>query len=356
MKASRLRPVTRKNAITYGLVLLFFAVIQILKATGSLSSLFSDLSIQICVYVTLAISLNLTVGVLGELSLGHAGFMCVGAYAGAIFSITTQDVLTSAWVRFPLALVVGGIAAAIFGVLIGLPILRLRGDYLAIVTLAFGEIIRSLAGILYLGQDDKGLHMALGQNSSITLEAGGRKIVDRAQGILSTPSDANFTVGIVLILITLFVITNLMDSRTGRAVMSIRDNRIAAESVGINITKYKLLVFAVSALFAGMAGAFYAHSLSTVAPAKFDYNLSIEILVMVVLGGMGSIRGSIIAAVLLRALPELLRGLQDYRMLIYSIILIAAMLLNNNDKVKDALQKVTAKRKRRVKDSGEVAK
>lgn len=355
MKATRLRPVTQKNTITYAMVILFYVVIQILTMTGSLSSLFTGLLIPICVYVILAVSLNLTVGILGELSLGHAGFMCIGAYASSVFSISTQDVLTSAWIRFPLALLVGGIAAAIFGILIGMPVLRLRGDYLAIVTLAFGEIIKSLAGILYLGQDENGLHIAFGQNSAMDLAVGGRKIIDGPKGILSTPGDASFTAGVILILITLFVITNMMDSRAGRAVMSIRDNRIAAESVGINITKYKLLAFAVSAFFAGIAGVLYSHSLATVPPAKFGYNMSIMILVMVVLGGMGSMRGSVIAAALLTALPELLRGLQDFRMLIYSIILIAAMLLNNNDKVKLSVRKLTAKFKRQTKPAEEVA-
>lgn len=360
MKASSLRPVTRRNMITYAIIILAYAVVQILSATGSLSYLFTGLLVPICVYVILAVSLNLTVGVLGELSLGHAGFMCVGAYAGSMFAIVTQDVLTSAWVRFPLALLVGGIAAAVFGVLIGLPVLRLRGDYLAIVTLAFGEIIRALAGVLYLGQDSSGLHVAFGQNSSMQLEAGGREIFQGPQGIMSTPRDASFTVGIILILITLFVVTNMMDSRAGRAVMSIRDNRIAAESVGINITKYKLLAFSVSAFFAGIAGTLYSHNLATVPPNTFDYNMSIMILVMVVLGGMGSIRGSVIAAVLLTALPELLRGLQDYRMLIYSIILILAMILNNNEKVKTAVKKVTGRIKgwfkRFKKPAGEGAK
>ncbi len=355
MKKTRLRPVTRKNGITYSIVLLFYVVIQILTATGSLSSLFKGLLIPVCVYVILAVSLNLTVGVLGELSLGHAGFMCVGAYASSIFSISTQEVLTSAWIRFPLALLVGGLAAALFGVLIGLPVLRLRGDYLAIVTLAFGEIIKSLASVLYLGQDSNGLHIAFGQNSTMDLAVDGHKIVDGPKGILSAPGDSTFTIATILVLITLIVITNMMDSRTGRAVMSIRDNRIAAESVGINITKYKLLAFALSAFFAGLAGVLYAHSLATVPPTKFGYNTSIMILVMVVLGGMGSMRGSVIAAALLTALPELLRSLQDYRMLIYSIILIAAMLLNNNEKVKTAVKKVTAKFKRQAKPAGEVA-
>lgn len=355
MKQHQLRPVTRKNLTTFAIVIAAFAVMQVLSVTGVMSNSLQGQLVPICAYIIMAVSLNLTVGVLGELSLGHAGFVCIGAYAGSIFAVSTQDVLTSAWVRFPLALLVGGVAAAVFGILIGLPVLRLRGDYLAIVTLAFGEIIRNILGILVIGKDSAGLHLSMGQSTAMELEPGGVKIIDGPMGIKGTPGDAGFIVGFVLIMITLFVITSMMDSRAGRAVMAIRDNRIAAESIGINITKYKLLVFAVSAFFAGIAGVLYAHNFSSLPPSKFDYNLSIMILVMVVLGGMGSIRGSVIAAVLLTALPEMLRGLQDYRMLIYSIILIAAMILNNNEKVKTAFERVTAKFKRQAKPAGEVA-
>lgn len=355
MKQNRLRPVTRKNLTTFAIVIVAFAVMQILSGTGVMSNSLQGQLVPICTYIIMAVSLNLTVGILGELSLGHAGFVCIGAYAGSIFAVGMQDVLTSAWVRFPLALLVGGIAAAVFGILIGLPVLRLRGDYLAIVTLAFGEIIRNILGILVVGKDSAGFHVAVGQSTAMELQPDGYKIIDGPMGIKGTPNDATFIAGFILVLITLFVITSMMDSRAGRAVMAIRDNRIAAESVGISITKYKLLVFAVSAFFAGIAGVLYSHNFSSLPPSKFDYNLSIMILVMVVLGGMGSMRGSVIAAVLLTALPEMLRGLQDYRMLIYSIILIAAMILNNNEKVKTALNRVTAKFKRQAKPAGEVA-
>lgn len=350
MKVSSLRPVTRRNMITYAIIILTYTVVQILSATGKLSYLIAGLLIKLCVYVILAVSLNLTVGVLGELSLGHAGFTCVGAYAGSMFAVVTQDTLSSVWIRFPLALLIGGIAAAVFGILIGLPVLRLRGDYLAIVTLAFGEIIRMVAGVFYLGKDSNGLHAAFIHSSSLQLEPDGEMIAKGTQGVLSIPMDSSFTVGIILVLITLLVITNMMDSRAGRAVMSIRDNRIAAESVGVNITKYKLLAFSVSAFFAGIAGVLYSHDQGSVTPSTFDYNKSIEILVMVVLGGMGSIRGSVIAAVLLTALPEILRFLQDYRMLIYSVILILAMILSNNEKVKALVKKVMDRIKKRIKN------
>ena len=169
---------------------------------------------------------------------------------------------------------------------------------------------------------------------SLSLGEGGQVIIKGAQGITGTPKAATFTIGIILVLITLFIVLNLMNSRTGRAIMAIRDNRIAAESVGINITKYKLMAFSISAALAGVAGVLYAHNLSSLAatPKSFGYNMSIMILVYVVLGGIGNIRGSIIAAVILTLLPELLRGLNNYRMLIYAVVLIVMMLFNSAPK------------------------
>ena len=216
------------------------------------------------------------------------------------------------------------------GFLVGIPVLRLRGDYLAIVTLAFGEIIKNIINALYLGVDSNGIHFSMKDALSLHMEEDGLMLIKGAQGVTGTPNDSNFTVGVLLILITLFVVLNFIHSRTGRAVMSIRDNRIAAESVGINVTKYKLVAFTLSASLAGVAGVLYAHNLSTLnaLPKNFGYNMSILILVFVVLGGIGNIRGSIIAAVLLTLLPEVLRGLSDYRMLIYSIVLITMMIFN----------------------------
>ena len=227
-------------------------------------------------------------------------------------------------------------AAAVIGILVGIPVLRLRGDYLAIVTLAFGEIIKNIVNNLYIVTDLKGLHFALGVDgyNSMDLDASSANvIVNGAMGITGTPKDSTYVIGFVLIFITLIVILNLVNSRSGRAIMAIRDNRIAAEATGINITKYKLIAFALSAFFAGVAGVLYSHNLSSLVATKFDYNYSILILVFVVLGGIGSMRGSVIAAVILTALPELLRGLNDYRMLIYAIILIVMMLVNNNEKL-----------------------
>lgn len=321
---------TRNNLITYACIIIAYILVQISISAGMLSSLMKGLLVPVCTYVILAVSLNLTVGILGELSLGHAGFMCVGAFASAFFSKCTQDTITYAPFRFFLALLIGALAAAVFGFLIGIPVLRLKGDYLAIVTLAFGEIIKNFMNAIYVGRDSHGLHVSMKDTISLGMEPGGEVIIKGAQGITGTPHDSNFTVAVVLILLTVFIITNLVQSRCGRAVMSIRDNRIAAESVGIDITKYKLIAFTISASLAGVAGVLYAHNLSslTALPKNFGYNMSIMILVFVVLGGIGSIRGSMIAAVLLTLLPELLRGLNDYRMLIYAIVLIAMMLFN----------------------------
>lgn len=330
MKKINLNKVQKSNLITYGIVIAAYLIMMLLKGTVGISSLLNGLLVPLCVYSIVAVSLNLTVGILGELSLGHAGFMCIGAFTSAFFSKCMVNVITVAPLRFALAILVGAFFAALFGFLIGIPVLRLKGDYLAIVTLAFGEIIKNVINVMYIGRDSKGFHFSMTSNLDLGLEEGGETIVKGAQGITGTPMNSSFTWGIVLLLITLFIVLNLINSRTGRAIMSIRDNTIAAESVGINITKYKLLAFTISAALAGVAGVLYAHNLATLTalPKNFGYNMSIMILVFVVLGGIGNIRGSVIAAVLLTALPELLRELQTYRMLIYAILLIGMMLFN----------------------------
>lgn len=323
----------RSNIITIGLVVAVFVIVQILIGTGNISSLMKGLLVPLCVYAILAVSLNLTVGILGELSLGHAGFMCIGAFSSAFFSKCMKMFLPGmpAGLRFFLAILVGAAFAGLLGILIGIPVLRLKGDYLAIVTLAFGEIIKNIINILYLGVDEAGVHFSLKSSMDLHMEDSDKIIINGAMGITGTPGDSNFTIGIVLLLITLIIVLNLIHSRDGRAIMSIRDNTIAAESVGIPVTRYKLMAFSISAALAGVAGVLYAHNLSTLTatPKNFGYNMSIMILVFVVLGGMGNIRGSMIAAVVLTLLPELLRGVvSDYRMLIYAIILIVMMLFN----------------------------
>ncbi len=331
----------KSNAVTYAIVIVFYIVMQILSGSGTLSSSLTGQLIPICVYICMAVSLNLTVGILGELSLGHAGFMSVGAFTGVIVAMSLQASVASGPIRLVLAMVVGAVMAAIVGVLVGVPVLRLRGDYLAIVTLAFGEIIKNILNNLYVAYDAEGLHIRLlTAISKSELAEGGFMIINGPQGATGITKLSTFTAGFLLMLFTLFVVLNLIQSRSGRAIMSIRDNRIAAESVGINVTKYKLMAFVVSAALAGMAGALYAMNFTGVAAKKFDFNTSILVLVFVVLGGMGNIRGSIIAAAILYVLPELLRAVNDYRMLFYAIVLIVVMLVTNNPTLKNGVNAV----------------
>ena len=301
----------KKNIVLALIAVIIYVVIFSLAQFGVLSRHTQSLLVPIGVNIILAVSLNLTVGFLGELTLGHAGFMSVGAYAGCLFTIYCN---LPVWIEFPLALIIGGLVAAIFGVIIGIPALRLNGDYLAIVTLAFGEIIRSVLN-----------------NVKFTGGAGGLKGIDKT---------SNFTIAYILVILTLIVITNVVRSRHGRAIMAIRDNIIAAQSVGINIVYYKLVAFVGAAFFAGVAGVLYGHNLGILKPSTFDFNKSIEILVIVVLGGMGNITGSVIAAIIITLLPEVLRDLADYRMLIYSIALIVMMLFSSNPTLVEFRQKI----------------
>lgn len=346
MKKLNLNKNLKDNIITYSIVILAYIIMEILIKTGNISSLMQGLLVPLCVYVILAISLNLTVGILGELSLGHAGFMCVGAFVGAFFSKCTEEIISFDLLRFILAIVIGALIAGIIGFLIGMPVLRLRGDYLAIVTLAFGEIIKNIINVLYVGKDSNGFHFSMKDSLSLGLAEDGDVIINGAQGITGTPKDSTFTMGIILIILTLIIVLNLIHSRDGRAIMSIRDNLIAAESIGIHITKYKLMAFSISAALAGMAGVLYSHNLNSLmaTPKNFGYNMSIMILVFVVLGGIGNIRGSIISAVILTLLPELLRGLSNYRMLIYSIVLIMMMLFNWSPKLINLRKRYSLKR------------
>ncbi len=322
----------RDSVIAFGIVIVGYVVMQALMATGNLSYTISGLMVPICAYIVMAVSLNLTVGILGELSLGHAGFMSVGAFTGIVVTTVLAGSVELPMLRLAIAMVAAALAAAVVGVIVGVPVLRLKGDYLAIVTLAFGEIIKNIVNVLYIGLDSRGLHFGL-VTPRFTLEEGGKMIINGPIGVSGIDKISTFTAGFVLILITLFIILNLINSRQGRAIMAVRDNKIAADSIGISTTRYKLMAFVISAAFAGMAGTLYAMNYSTVTAAKFDFNLSILVLVFVVLGGLGNIWGSVIAAILLTALPELLRALNfnDYRMLVYAVLLIALMLFNNSN-------------------------
>lgn len=333
----------RDTLISFGIVIVAFIVVQIMIMTGSISSSLKGQLVPICAYIVMAVSLNLTVGILGELSLGHAGFMSVGAFAGIVATTSLAETIPAAPLRLAIAMVIGAVCAAIAGVIVGVPVLRLKGDYLAIVTLAFGEIIKNIVGVLYIGRDSSGLHFSLIEQK-FELAEGGKMIINGPMGVSGVTKISSFTAGFVLILITLFIILNLVHSRTGRAIMSVRDNKIAAESIGISVTRYKLLAFVISAAFAGMAGTLYAMNFSTVTAAKFDFNTSILILVFVVLGGLGNIWGSIIAAALLTVLPELLRAVNDYRMLIYAILLIVMMIFNNSGVKERLMEKRAARR------------
>lgn len=335
------------NIITFGLIIIAYFVLTSMINAGSLSSLLQGLLIPVCTYIILAISLNLTVGILGELSLGHAGFMCIGAFSSAVFSklMTMSNPNIANWQLMIMAIIVGALAAAVFGFLIGVPVLRLRGDYLAIVTLAFGEIIKNIINILYLGKDSAGLHIAFDSSKPMELSDGGTMIIEGAKGIMKTPKISTFAIGIILVIITLLIVLNLVNSRTGRAVMAIRDDRIAAESVGINITKFKLFAFVISAALAGVAGVLYAHNMPILQadPQKFGYNASIMILVYVVLGGIGNIKGSIVSTIILVLIPELLRGLDKYRMLVYAIVLIVTMLINWSPKAIEVKKSIVSR-------------
>ena len=328
----------RDSIISYGIVIIAFVAVQLMILTGNISSSLKGQLVPICAYVVMAVSLNLTVGILGELSLGHAGFMSVGAFAGIVATTRLADAIPLAPLRLAVAMVIGAICAAIAGVIVGVPVLRLKGDYLAIVTLAFGEIIKNIVNVLYIGLDENGLHFSL-VNQTFQLAEGGEMIINGPMGVSGVEKISSFTSGFVLILITLFVILNLIHSRTGRAIMSVRDNKIAAESIGISATRYKLLAFVISAAFAGMAGTLYAMNFSTVTATKFDFNTSI-----LILGGLGNIWGSIIAAALLTILPEVLRAVNDYRMLIYAILLIVMMIFNNSGIKTRLMEKRAARR------------
>ena len=344
MKTMKLSKTSRKNFLTYALVILAFVILQALAAAGTLSSMLRGLLVPICAYVVMAVSLNLTVGVLGELSLGHAGFMSVGAFMGVTTAISLQNAIPSAELRLVCALLVGAVFAGIVGFLVGIPVLRLNGDYLAIVTLAFGEIIKSIFNNLYLGLDSHGFHLSLLDNK-LHMEDGGRLIIGGPMGIGGIQKIANFATGFALIMVCLIIIFNLVGSRAGRAIMAIRDNRIAAESVGIPVTKYKMMAFVTSAAMAGAAGALFAMNFSTFVANKFDFNTSILVLVFVVLGGLGNMLGSIVAAAALTILPEALRQFADYRMLVYAIVLILVMLIRNNPTIRSFLERFRLSRK-----------
>lgn len=293
-----------------------YIVIMLLMQEKMLSRHAQSLLVPLCINIILALSLNIVVGMLGELSLGHAGFMSIGAYAGGVFSLQTQDYLPPL-LRYPLAILLGALVAGVFAGVLSIPVFRLKGDYLAIVTLAFGEIIRSLI-----------INFAW---------SGG------AAGLKGTPRDTTFTTAYLLTVLVWMISQKIYGSRLGLEMRAVRDNAIAAEACGIDVMNRKRAGFIMAAAIAGTAGVLYSHYYTILTAGVFDYNRSIEILVMVVLGGMGSMFGSVVSAITLTIAPEALRFLNDYRMLIYSLLLITAMLARQSrifDSLKQRLKEV----------------
>ncbi|HQE70842.1 MAG TPA: branched-chain amino acid ABC transporter permease, partial [Atopobiaceae bacterium] len=275
--------------------------------------------------------------------------MSIGAFAGVVAASALTGFIGGPIPRLLTAMLIGGILAGAAGFLIGIPVMRLQGDYLAIVTLAFGEIIKNILNNLYVGIDGKGIHISFTSVGALAMD-GGKVIINGPQGAVDIEKLSTFVIGFALVVFSLLVILNLIRSRSGRAIMAVRDNRIAAESVGINTTKYRMMAFVVSAFLAGMAGALYAMNYSSIVPKKFDFNTSILVLVFVVLGGMGNIRGSIISATVLTILPEALRPIADYRMLLYAIVLIAVMLVSNSAHLKMFVDSLKARLRRDADD------
>ena len=342
----------RKEAlISYGVLVVGYILLQLGAAVGFIGHNLQGQFVPICVYVSLAISLNLVVGISGELSLGHAGFMAVGAFTGVVVTRVLEQSIEFGPARLMIALLVAAFAAAIAGFIIGIPILGLRGDYLAIVTLAFGEIVRNFMNVLFFGLDEKG-HLLFAFNHTIDGIENNQRIITGAIGATGVTKLATFTGAAILTAFTLFIVLNLKNSKQGRAIMAIRDNRIAGESIGLDVKKYKLMAFVVSASLAGMAGCMFGQNYSTLAPVKFNFNTSVLILVFVVLGGIGNIWGGMIAAALLTVLPEALRQFADYRMLTYAIVLILVMIGTYNPAFRARITAFVEKIKPKKKDKG----
>ena len=322
----KLKNIKWKHFANYLAVALATVIFSILAISGALPQSMAYKLEEIAISIILAVSLSLVVGFLGELSLGHAGFMCVGAYLGGKIAALLMPSLGNGIPTFLVSLLVGGACAGVCGFIIGLPALRLKGDYLAITTLAFGEIVRTI----FQNTSEGSFGGALG---------------------LATPRFNKkffFIICFVLVLVTLAVVQNLIRSKHGRAITAIRDNEIAARATGVNVTRYKLTGFIVAAVFAGFAGVLFSYTQNTVSSSTFDYNYSIEILVMVVLGGMGSINGSIIAAALItylnKELATVLTGdLAVLKDLVYALILIVIIIYNNSPAFKNIREKYNLK-------------
>ncbi|MEC1178068.1 branched-chain amino acid ABC transporter permease [Metasolibacillus meyeri] len=285
----------KKSKIFWGyaiIALVIYIVVQTLISSGMVNSYYQNMLITMCINVMLAVSLHLVIGVTGQFSIGHAGFLAVGAYISAIFTMKLG-------MPFSMAILAGALVAMLAGLLVGIPTLRLRGDYLAIATLGFAEIIR----IIFLNID----------------------YVGGAAGMQVT-HQSTWTYAFIGVVITIIVISNFTNSRHGRACISIREDEIAADAMGINTTYYKVAAFAIGSFFAGIAGAIYAHNFYIIQPTAFGFLKSFDILILVVLGGLGSLSGAVLAAVFLTFVSTYLQAFPETRMIIYSLVLILVML------------------------------
>lgn len=290
-----MKVLNKRNILTLIIIVIVYAIVQILLTTGIINSFYEITIATICINIILAVSLNLVTGFTGQFSLGHAGFMSIGAYAGALINMEMKSTT-----GFLIGIIAGAVAAAIVGIVVGIPTLRLKGDYLAIATLGMAEIIR----VVFLNMD----------------------ITNGAAGLNGIPRFTNWLWLFVFTALTIILINNFVKSSQGRACISIREDEIAAESMGINTTRYKVMAFAMGAFFAGIAGALYSSYFYFINPSMFGFQKSIDILVIVVFGGMGSITGSVIAAMLLAVVTTLLQSFSELRMIIYALLLIVIMI------------------------------
>ena len=324
----------KMRTVSFALVIILFILLTAASAAGLLGRKYSALLVPVCCYIVAAIGLNMNVGISGELNLGQAGFMSMGAFSAAILAgVLNFHGVTNSFVVLVLCIILGTLVAGFLGWLMSIPVLKLQGDYLAIVTLAFGQIIVNIINNIYLGVDNSGLHFSFIDNT-LSMGSEGTLLISGPMGATGVQTVSNFTAGFVLIIISLIIVYNIMYSRNGRAIMACRDNRIAASTIGINAAAEKTLAFVLSAALAGAAGALYGLNYSSFAATKFDFNLSILILVYVVLGGLGNMTGTIIATTVLVVLPEVLRFLSVYRMLIYAVVLIVIMIVTNNQSIR----------------------
>ena len=290
-----MKVLSKKNILTLTLIVALYTVIQLLISNGIINSFYEITLATICINIILAVSLNLVTGFTGQFSLGHAGFMSIGAYVGALINMQMNSTG-----GFIIGILVGAFASALIGILIGIPTLRLKGDYLAIATLGMAEIIR----VVFLNME----------------------ITNGAAGLNGIPRYTNWLWLFVFTALTIILINNFVRSSQGRACISIREDEIAAESMGVNTTKYKVMAFAIGAFFAGIAGALYSSYFYFIKPNLFGFMKSVDILVIVVFGGMGSITGSVVAAIVLAVVTTFLQAYSELRMIIYALLLVVIML------------------------------